>query len=127
MRLIIDAYLWSRFISSLSDRPRHRRNVPVCEELPQQRRMRIKKRANTQFILVRFMTANIGSMTGKSKEIADMMHRRNIKIACVLETKWKVSNAKEIAEGFKLYYHGICRVINGIGIIFSKEWQDKIL
>ena len=30
-------------------------------------------------------------------------------------------------EGFKLYYHGICRARNGIGIILSKEWQDKIL
>ena len=73
------------------------------------------------------MTANIGSMTGKSREIADIMHRRKIMIACVQETKWKGSKAKEIGEGFKLYYHGICRARNGIGIILSKEWQDKIL
>ena len=74
------------------------------------------------------MTANnIGSMTGKSREIPDIMHRRKIMIACVQETKWKGSKAKEIGEGFKLYYHGICRARNGIGIILSKEWQDKIL
>ena len=48
-------------------------------------------------------------------------------IACVQETKWKGSKAKEIGEGFKLYYHSICRARNGIGIILSKEWQDKIL
>ena len=70
------------------------------------------------------MTANIGSMTGKSREIADIMHRRKIKIACIQETKWK---GKEIGEGFKLYYHCICRARNGIWIILSKEWQDKIL
>ena len=113
--------------SPSSDRPRPRPNVPVCEGLPQQRRLRIKKRANTQYLHVRFMTANIGSMTGKSREIADIMHRRKIMIACVQETKWKGSKAKEIGEGFKLYYHGICRARNGIGIILSKEWQDKIL
>ena len=62
-----------------SDRPRPRPNVPVCEGLPQQRRLRIKKRANTQYLHVRFMTANIGSMTGKSREIADIMHRRKKK------------------------------------------------
>ena len=103
--------------SSSSDRPRPRPNVPVCEGLPQQRRLWIKKRAKTQNLHVRFMTANIGSMTGKSREIADIMHRRKIMIACVQETKWKGSKAKEIGEGFKLYYHGICRARNGIGII----------
>ena len=66
----------------------------------------------------------IASMTGKSREIVDIMRRRTIKIACVQETKWK---AKENVEGFKLYYHGICRARNGIGIILTKEWQDKIL
>ena len=94
---------------------------------PQQRRLRIKKRAKIQNLHVRFMPANIVSMTGKSREIADIMHRRNIMIAYVQKTKWKGSKAKEIGEGFKLYYHGICRAINGIGIILSKELQDKIL
>ena len=73
------------------------------------------------------MTANIGSMTGKSSDIANIMHRRKIMIVCVQETKWKYSKAKEIGEGSKLYYHGICRARNGIGIILRKEWQDKIL
>ena len=85
--------------SPLSDRSRPRPNVPnepVCERLPQKRRTRLKKRAKTHLILVRFMTANIGSMTGKSKEIADIMHRRKIMIACVQETKWKGSKTKEI-------------------------------
>ena len=103
-----------------------RPNVPVCEGLPQQRRLRIKRRAKTQN-LKRFMTANIGSMTGKSSEIAGIMHRIKIKIACGQETKWKGSKVKEIVEGFKLHYHGICTARNGIGIILSKEWQDKIL
>ena len=101
--------------------------MPVCEGLPQQRRLRIKKRAKTQNLHVRFMTANIGSMTGQSREIADIIHRRNIMIVCVQETKWKGRKANEIGEGFKLYYHGICRARNGIGIILSKEWQDKII
>ena len=113
--------------STLSDQPRPRPNVPVCEVLPQQRRLRIKKRAKTQFLHVRFMTMNIGSVTGKSREIPDIMHRRKVMIACVQETKWKGIKAKEIGEGFKLYYHGICRARNGIGIILSKEWQDEML
>ena len=69
--------------SPSSDRPRPRPNVPVCEGLPQQRRLRINKRAETQNLHVRFMTTNIGSMTGKSSEIADIMHRWKIMIVCV--------------------------------------------
>ena len=80
--------------SPSSDRPHTHPNVPACEGLPQQRRLRIKKRAKTQNLHVRFMTANIGSMTGKSREIADIMHRRKLMIACVQETKWKSSKAK---------------------------------
>ena len=47
--------------SPSSERPRPRPNVPVCEGLPQQRRLRIKKRAKTQNLHVRFMTANMWS------------------------------------------------------------------
>ena len=86
-------------------------------------RLRIEK----HYLHVRFMTANIGRMTGKSREIADIMHRRKIVTACVQETHWKGSKGKEIGEGFKLYYHGKRRARNGIGIILSKELQDKIL
>ena len=80
--------------SPSSDRPRPRPNVPACEGLPQQRRLWITKRANT-----RFMTANIGSMTGKSREIADIVHIRTM-IVCLQETHWKGSKAKDIGEGF---------------------------
>ena len=53
---------------------------------------------NTIPLHIRFMTANIGSMTGKSREIADIMHIRKMMIACVQETKWKDSKAKEIGK-----------------------------
>ena len=114
--------------SPSSDRPRPSPNVPVCEGLPQQSRLRIKKRTNTHnTYMYAFLTANIGSITGNSREIADIMHRRKIMIACVQETKWKGSKTKEIGQGCKLYYHGIYRARNGIGIILSKEWHDNII
>ena len=37
-------------------------------------------------------------MTGKSREIADIMHIRKILITCTQETKWKGSKAKEIGK-----------------------------
>ena len=46
-------------------------------------------------------------MTGKNRELAEMLDRRRIDIACAQETKWKGSKAREIGDGYKLFYHGV--------------------
>ncbi|KAF7706367.1 hypothetical protein HF521_019621 [Silurus meridionalis] len=38
---------------------------------------------------VRVGTLNVGTMTGKGREVADMMERRTVDMLCVQETKWK--------------------------------------
>ena len=74
-----------------------------------------------------FLTVNIGTMTGKSREVANMLKRRRVSIACVQETKWKCSSAKEIGEGYKMYYFGTSNNRNGVAVILEREWHDKIL
>ena len=64
----------------LSDTTCPRPNVPTCEGLPQRWRLRTKKLAK---IRVRFLTVNLGTMTGKSREVAEMAKRRRVEIACV--------------------------------------------
>ena len=108
----------------LSDTTCPRPNIPTSEGLPQKWRLRTKKLAR---IRVRFLTVNIGTMTGKSREVAEMLKRRRVEIACVQETKWKGNKAREIGEGYKLYYSGASTTRNGVGIILHSEWQDKIL
>ena len=108
----------------LSDTTCPRPNMPTSEGLPQKWRLRTKKLAR---IRVRFLTVNIGTMTGKSREVAEMLKRRRVEIACVQETKWKGNKAREIGEGYKLYYSGASTTRNGVGIILHSEWQDKIL
>ena len=46
--------------------------------------------------LIRVGTVNIETMTGRGRELADMMERRNVDILCLQETKWKVSKASNI-------------------------------
>ena len=41
-------------------------------------------------------TLNIITMTGKRKDLEDMMKRRNINILCLKEIKWKGSKARNI-------------------------------
>jgi hypothetical protein len=68
-------------------------------------RVRVKKLVqNTR---LRLATWNIGTLTGKGRELVDTMVRRRVNIACVQETKWVGEKAREIENtGFKLYYTG---------------------
>ena len=47
-------------------------------------------------------------LTGKSREIADMMTRRRIDILCLQETRWTEGKsggkARNFGDGIKLYY-----------------------
>ena len=38
-------------------------------------------------LLIKVGTLNIGTMTGRGRELADMMERRNVDILCLQETK----------------------------------------
>ena len=64
--------------------------------------------------LIRVGTLNIGTMTGRGGELADMMEQRNVHILCLQETKWKGSKTRNIGSGFKLFYNGADGRKNGI-------------
>ena len=72
-------------------------------------------------ILVRVGTSNVGTMTGRGRELADLMERRNVRVLCVQETRWKGNKARELGGDCKLFYSGADeRGRNGVGIILSK-------
>lgn len=51
---------------------------------------------------MRVSSRNIGTLTGKSRELAEVSRRRNVDIYCVQETKWKNERASEIGDGYKI-------------------------
>ena len=55
--------------------------------------------------LIRVGTLNIGTMTGRGRELADIMEQRNVDIFCLQETKWKGSKARNIGGGCKIFYN----------------------
>ena len=65
-------------------------------------------------------------MTGKSREVANMLKRRRFSIAFVQETKWKGAKAKDIGEGYKMYFFGTSNNRHGVAVILEGEWHDKI-
>ena len=77
--------------------------------------------------LIRVGTLNIATMTGRGRELADMMERRNVDILCLQETKWKGSKARNIGGGCKIFYNGADGRKNGIGIVLREELAESIL
>jgi hypothetical protein len=71
---------------------------------------------------------NVGSLTGKLRELVDAASRRRISILCVQETKWKGQKAKEVENtDFKLWCSGTVANKNGVGILIDKILKDEVV
>jgi exonuclease III len=70
---------------------------------------------------------NVGSMTGRGRELVEVCKRRNIGILCVQETKWTGKSARELGEGIKIHYSGEQSSRNGMGVIQSPEFKEKVI
>ena len=77
--------------------------------------------------LIRVGTLNIGTMTGRGRELAHLMEQKNVDILCLQETKCKGSKAKNIGGGCKLFYNEADGRKNGIGIVVREELVESVL
>ncbi|KAK3531248.1 hypothetical protein QTP70_015219, partial [Hemibagrus guttatus] len=89
------------------------------------RRQREKRKGKS--VGLRIGTLNVGTMTGKGRELADMMEGRKVDILCVQETRWKGSKARSIGAGFKLFYYGVDSKRNGVGVVLKEEFVRNVL
>ena len=77
---------------------------------------------------IRLGSWNVGSLTGKLRELVDVAIRRRVNILCVQETKWKGQKAKEVEDtGFKLWYTGTTSGRNGVGILIDRNLKDGVV
>jgi exonuclease III len=77
---------------------------------------------------IRLGSWNVGSLTGKLREVVDATVRRRVNILCVQETKWKGQKAKEVeGSGFKLWYTGAVSGRNGVGILIDRSFKDGVV
>ena len=61
-------------------------------------RLRLKKQVD----VLRIGSWNVGTMTGRGREIVDVMMRRRVGILCVQGTKWKGNCSRQLGSGYKL-------------------------
>jgi len=85
---------------------------------------RVRRRSG--LVIVRLASWNIGSFTGKTIELVKVLHRCRISIACIQETKWVGAKAKEI-DGFKLWYSGVKRTTNRVGILVKSDLAEQVM
>ena len=101
--------------------------------LPPGRRRRLKKVVQgrgRRLRKLKLASLNVGSMTGRSGEIVQLMRKKSLQVLCVQDTKWKGSKAREIGligAGYKLYYYGEDGTKNGVGIVLSEDMRDRVL
>ncbi|KAI5735913.1 hypothetical protein M8J77_024198 [Diaphorina citri] len=113
----------------VSDAPFSPRTVTSGRGLPYPGRVRLTKLAqkDEKKKKVRVGTLNLGTMNGKGREIVDMMQKRRVDVLCIQETRWKGNKAKQLEEGYKIYYSGAdARGRNGVGVILKRELVDNV-
>ena len=66
-------------------------------------------------------------MTGRGRELADLMEQRNVEILCLKEIEWKGIKAKNIGGECKLFYNGADERKNRIGIAVREELAESVL
>ena len=77
---------------------------------------------------IRLATWNIGTLTGKTMELVEVMLRRKINIICLQETKWVGEKSREIEKtGFKLWYSGKEKNRNGVGVLVDNIIKESVV
>ena len=91
-----------------------------------QRKEFLKKGEN----LVRISTVNVGTMVGKSREVVEMLARRNVDICCVQETRYRGAGSKTIGsdkERYKFWWSGNKMSQSGVGILVREEMVEDVI
>ena len=100
-------------IQLLSNNMGHKNQVRLTHELA-------KRKLQT----IQIASLNIGTMTGCGRELAEVLKKRNVHIACVQEVRWKGEKAKDLGAGYKLLYYGTSAAKNGVGVIVNEQLRE---
>ncbi|ESN97391.1 hypothetical protein HELRODRAFT_178182 [Helobdella robusta] len=89
-----------------------------------------RKIQNGSSMVLRLGTLNVGSLTGRSMEIAEMLERRRIDICCLQETRWKTNGVCHVnsdKEKYKLFWNDQKTAKNGVGIFVKEPLAQEVL
>ena len=104
----------------------HGRRAVRCVQSPTV----IKRTHQTNDIRFRIGTLNIGTMRGRSSEIAEMLSRRAVDLCCVQEHRWRGASARMIDgkdSRYKFFWCGNTDGFGGCGVLLKEKWADKVI
>ena len=90
----------------------------------------LRVRVGRERLRVRVGSANVGSMTGRSEEVAVMLDQRRVDVCAVQEVRWKGDGTKVLKSGkvkFKLMWQGNETRVGGVGIAVAEKWWDSVV
>ncbi|XP_045774234.1 craniofacial development protein 2-like [Maniola jurtina] len=87
---------------------------------------RVRRKKRVREVRMRMSSWNVGTMNGRGRELADVLERRRINVACLQETRWKGTKAREIGAGYKFFYSGSDGRKNGVGVVLDKELKKCV-
>ena len=73
---------------------------------------------------------NVGTLTGKSVEVAEELWGNGVVVGCLQETRWKGAKCRFIGGGdakYKVYWMGNKGGMGGVGIAVAENWVDKVI
>ena len=81
-------------------------------------------------MLLKVCTVNVGTMRGRSHEVALMLARRNADICCVQEVRYKSDSTTTLGDGlqrYKFWYSSNPSGANGVGILVRQELAVNVI
>ena len=76
---------------------------------------------------MRVGTWNVGTMTGKGRELVEVSKRRSLDILCVHETKWRGNSLRQLGDKYRIIYSGETNNRNGVGIILNPHLSEQVV
>ena len=76
---------------------------------------------------MRVGTWNVGTMTGRGREIVEVCKRRRLDLLCVQETKWSGKSSRKLGENYRIIYSGENSKRNGVGVILSPQLSEQVV
>ena len=80
--------------------------------------------------VVKVCTVNVGSLRGRSREVVEMLARREVDICCLQEVRYRNQGSMAIGsneEKYKLWYSGNEEGTNGVGILVRFDMAEKVI
>src|SRR6267154_5973299 len=89
-----------------------------------------KKPDNPRSCQLRVGSLNVGAMSGRDGELADMAGRRGLDFCCFQETRCRGESNKWLGEEgkrYKFFWKGCGAGLAGVGVLVAEKWVENVI